>query len=167
MIVVSVSAEHLSQALREIFPDPADVALLLREDGAYIARSHLLEGVLGKKVPDDRSFLQDRAIRHGFYDVVAPVDGVERYYAWRRVPDRPLVVSLGLSKSAAMATVRDSVRSSGLYNLLTTVALLLAALWITRLFLLKSRQTAALAEARERLDFALQGADSVPGTGTA
>ncbi|AMO36036.1 diguanylate cyclase [Thauera humireducens] len=157
VIVVSVSAEHLSQALREIFPDPADVALLLREDGAYIARSHLLEGVLGKKVPDDRSFLQDRAIRHGFYDVVAPVDGVERYYAWRRVPDRPLVVSLGLSKSVAMATVRDSVRSSGLYNLLTTVALLLAAQWITRLFLLKSRQTAALAEARERLDFALQG----------
>jgi diguanylate cyclase (GGDEF)-like protein/PAS domain S-box-containing protein len=159
VIVVSVSAEHLSRALRDIFPDPADVALLLRDDGAYLARSHLLEGVLGKSVPADRRFLHDHLVSHGFYDVVAPVDGVERYYAWRRVQDRPLVVSLGLSKSAAMATVRESVRSSGLYNLVATVALLLAALWITRLYLLKSRQTAALAQAGERLEFALEGGD--------
>ncbi len=150
VIVVSVSAEHLSRALRDIFPDPADVALLLRDDGAYLARSHLLEGVLGKSVPADRGFLHDHLVSHGFYDVVAPVDGVERYYAWRRVQDRPLVVSLGLSKSVAMATVRESVQSSSLYNLVASGALLLAALWITWLYLLKSRQTAALARISHR-----------------
>lgn len=157
VIVLSVSAAHLSRALHDIFPDPADVALLLRDDGAYLARSHLLEGVLGKHVPADRAFLQETSEPYGFYDAVAPADGVERYYAWRRVKDRPLVVSLGLSKQSAMAAVRESARSSFLYNLVTTAALLLAALWITRLFLLKSRQTAALAEARERLEFALEG----------
>lgn len=159
VIVLSVSAAHLSRALHDIFPDPADVALLLRDDGAYIARSHLLEGTLGKQVPADRDFLHEPAKPHGFYEAVAPVDGVERYYAWRRVKDRPLVVSLGLSKQSAMAAVRESERSSILYNLVTTAALLLAALWITRLLLLKSRQTAALTEARERLEFALEGGD--------
>lgn len=159
VIVLSVSAAYLSGALHDIFPDPGDVALLLREDGSYIARSSMLKGALGEQVPAQREFLTSPSTLHGFYDAVASVDGIERYYAWRRVKDRPLVVSLGLGKQSAMAAVQESVRSSVRYNLVTTTALLLAALWITRLFLLKSRQSAALAEARDRLEFALEGGE--------
>lgn len=159
VLVLSVSAAHLSRAMRDIFPDPADVALLLRDDGAYLARSYLLEGVLGTHVPPERAFLQETLSNHGFYEAVAAVDGVERYYAWRRVPDRPLVISLGLDKAGAMAMVQASLRSNRLYNLVTTVALLLAGLWITRLFLLKSRQAAKLELTGERLERALQGGD--------
>lgn len=157
VIVLSVSTEHLSHAFHSIFPDPADVAILLRDDGTYLARSQLLEDVLGKAVPPTRSLILQSPERSGFYDIVAPIDGVERYYAWHRAADYPVVVSLGLDKAKVLATVTDSVQRMRTNNVQVTLLLLLAAAWISRLFLQRSRQMATLAEAGERLELALQG----------
>lgn len=159
VVVVSISSEHLSRAFRRIFPDPSDVALLLRDDGAYLARSHLLEQVLGKSVPADRRFLSEPGEVSGFYDVVAPVDGVARFYAWRRAADYPVVVSLGLSTERALASVNRSIRESRRQNLLASCLLLVSAACITVLFLQRSRQSAHLQLASERLALALRGGD--------
>ncbi len=92
VIVISLSPEYLSRALQDIFPDKADAALLLRDDGAYLARSHMLDTVLGKSVPATRNFLPDPALQFGTYEALAPIDGVRRYYAWHRTSNAALVV---------------------------------------------------------------------------
>ncbi len=157
VIVLSVPARHLSQALQNIFPDHIDVALLLRADGAYLARSQGMEAVMGQSVPRTRQFLADPSTTQGIYEVVAPPDGIERYYAWRRVSHYPVIVSLGIGKERALAAVQKALHHSHLQNILGSSILLLAAAWITYLWLQQSRQAKELATTSERLALALHG----------
>ena len=157
VIVLSVLARHLSQALQNIFPDPIDVALLLRADGAYLARSQGMEAVMGQSVPRSRQFLTDPSTTQGVYEVVAPPDGIERYYAWRRVSHYPVIVSLGIGKQRALASVQKALHHSHLQNILGSSILLLAAAWITYLWIQRSQQAQVLATTSERLTLALHG----------
>ncbi|QAU34791.1 diguanylate cyclase [Janthinobacterium sp. 17J80-10] len=155
--VISISPEYLSRALRDIFHDPANVAILLRDDGAYLARSHQLEEVLGKFVPSTRSFLTRPDLPSGAYDTVAPVDGVLRHYAWHRTANAPLILSLGLGTEVALAPVVASLRDSKLHNALGSAMLLLAAALITLLYIKNRRQTEDLRNSSEQLSLVLRG----------
>ncbi len=157
VIVISLSPEYLSRSLQDIVPDKDDVALLLRDDGAYLARSHMLETVLGKSVPAARNFIPDPTLQLGTYEVVAPIDGIRRYYAWHRTANAALVVVLGLSKDKALAGVNTSIYNSNVQNMLSTILLLVAAAWITQLYLKIHGQTLALLKSNERLGLALSG----------
>ena len=159
VIVLSVSAQHLSQALHEIFPDSADVATWLRNDGIYLARSQRLDQVLGKSVPASRDFLLKPTLTAGEYEQSAPVDGVARFYAWHRASDYPVLVSVGLGKANALAPVQGALRESALRSAVGTVLLLLASVFITRLWILRSKQADSLAKTSERLEMALRGGD--------
>ena len=159
IVVVSISARHLSRALQEVFPDPVDIALLLRADGAYIARSQGMERVLGRSVPSTRQFLTDPSAMHGIYEAAANPDGIERYYAWHRAVSYPVVVSLGIGKERALASVQQALHYSYLQNIVGTTLLLLGAAWITRLWLQRSQQAQMLAITSERLGLALRGAN--------
>ncbi|AWI79272.1 hypothetical protein CEW87_07780 [Parazoarcus communis] len=159
VVVISISPEYLAQSFRQIFPDPSDVVMLLREDGAYLTRSQMLEEVLGKRVPDARPFIDGLGAPHGSYDAVAAVDGVERFYAWQRVAAYPVVVSLGLHKGVAMGGIAEAVDAAVLHNLFGSALLVLAAAWITWLFAQKRRDFAHLNESRERFELALRGGD--------
>ena len=157
VVVISISPEYLAKSFRQIFPDPSDVVMLLSNDGAYLTRSQLLSEVLGKSVPGVRPFVGNTDASDGSYDAVAAVDGVERFYAWQRVADYPLVLSLGLHKDEVMGGVQAAVNSTVLHNLFGSALLVLAAAWITWLFMQKRRDFARLSESRERFDLALQG----------
>jgi len=157
VIVISISPEYMSHSLRDMYPDADNVALLLRDDGAYLARSQDLGKVLGKSVPANRAFLTNPALQSGAYRVVAPIDGVRRYYAWYRTPNAPLILSLGLSEEKALAPAHASLRASKFQNALGTSVLLLALLWITLLYLKNRRQTEALLSTSEQLAMALRG----------
>lgn len=157
VIVLSVPVRQLSQGLHNIFPDPANVALLLHADGAYLARSQGLEVVLGQSVPPDRQFLTDRSATQGLYEATAHPDQIERYYAWHRASNYPIVVSVGMGKQRALAPVQDALYHSHLQNVVGSALLLLAAAWITRLWLQRSRQAQTLAITSERLELALRG----------
>ncbi|WP_205754875.1 PAS domain-containing protein [Azoarcus sp. DD4] len=159
VVVVSISPEYLSRSFHEIFPDDSDVVLLLRDDGSYLARSHRLDEVLGRSVPPERSFLADRAQPSGAYDIVSPVDGVARCYAWHRASAYPVLISLGLDKAHALAPVEAVIHDGRQRNLIGSVLLVIAALWITWLFVQKQRHAARLAESSERLELALSGGD--------
>ena len=156
VLVLSVSTEHLSAALHEVFPESRDVAVLARNDGAYLARSYRMGDVLGKSVPEDVDFLKAPARIHGTYELVAPVDGIERIHAWHRVPGYPALVSLGLDKDKALGPVRSTIEGSFQRNAIASLLLLLALVVLTRSRLQAARQAAALAETHEKLDLALR-----------
>ena len=162
VIVLSVPSEYLSRALSDVFSDAADVqdvAILLLDDGAYLARSHGLEKVLGKNVPPSWEFLRLPNEQNGAYEATPPVDHIERYYAWYRAADYPVLINVGLGKAKALAEMRSLGQKNRLHNLLGTVLLLLGAAWITWLWLKQRAQSVALAASGERFELALRGGD--------
>ncbi|MFZ3218455.1 MAG: PAS domain-containing protein, partial [Rhodoferax sp.] len=151
VVVVSVSPAYLSGFFQDILDQPRDVILLLRDDGAYLARSRDEAAVLGTSDLPQREFLLDPAKTHGAYETVAAVDGVERYYAWSRVGPFPAVVSVGLDKAAALDPLVPAVRSSLLRNGFSSALILVGALVIAWLTWQKHRTQALLEAGEERL----------------
>src|SRR5256885_3699043 len=52
VLVLSLSPEYISRYFQSIFDGANDVILLLRTDGAYLARSQGQEQVMGRSVSD-------------------------------------------------------------------------------------------------------------------
>lgn len=152
VIVMSVSVAHLTKALQELYPGTSDVAALVRHDGRFLAHSSRTEEAMGNSVPPDRPYLIDRESQRGNFDATAPIDGVERYYAWHRVPGFPVVAALGLSKDVALAPVRDTIRDGRMRSGLGSLLLLAAAMLISQLWRRHARQGEELKRAGERLE---------------
>ncbi|MDY0205697.1 MAG: diguanylate cyclase [Pseudomonas sp.] len=151
IITASVPVEHLAEAFKQVFPAKEDVVLLTLNDGQYLARTHALKASLTTKVPADRDFIQNPEQISGNYSVVAPIDGVERIYAWHRIHGFPVVLSLGLGKDQVLGPVSRSIQESRQQNFIGTILLLLAALWITRLVFNQAKQNRSILQAKERL----------------
>ena len=151
VVVVSVSPAYLSGFFQDILDQPRDVILLLRDDGAYLARSRDEAAVLGTSDLPQREFLRDPAKTRGAYETVATVDGVERYYAWNRVGPFPVLVSVGLDKAAALEPLAPAVRASLLRNGLSSALILAGAIAIAWLTWQKHRTQALLEAGEERL----------------
>jgi len=151
VVVLSLSPAYISSFFHELFEQPGDVVMLLRDDGSYLARSRQEAEVMGKAVPQEREFLIDPRKRVGAYDATAAIDGFARYYAWSRAADYPVVVSLGLEKAAVFTQLERTIRSSLLRNALGGIVILFGALVIAGLFLQKKRSQALLAEGEQRL----------------
>lgn len=158
VLLLSVSAAHLSQALKQVYSDPQDAALIVRSDGKYLARSHQINKVLGTAVPPDRPFIRHPEQEHGLYHVKAPVDGVERYYAWHRLSEYPLIVSVGISRAKALAPVTLAQQETFRRNVIGSIVVVVMMLFVSRLLLKASRQERALRIAHERLTVTLHSA---------
>ena len=166
VLILSVSAKYLSRALSQVYTDPQDAALIVRSDGSYIARSHLIDQVLGKAVPQDRDFLQRPQQTHGQYLITAPIDGVERYYAWHRLKHYPLIVSVGISKAKALAPVTLAQQDTWRRNAIGSVVLVLMMLIVSHLRWKAAQQATQLRVAHERMHLTLHSATTVCGHGT-
>ena len=152
VIVMSVSVDHLTRALKELYPGPTNVAALVLNDGRFLAHSSQTERAMGHSVPPDRPYLLDRTALQGNFDATAPLDGVERFYAWHRVPRFPVVAALGLSKAEALAPVLGAIRESRLRSGLSSLLLLAAAALISQLWRRHAHQGEELERAGERLE---------------
>ena len=151
VVIAAVHADHFSKQFTTIFPDPDDVVLLLANDGTYLTRSRNLEQHLGKKVPQEREFITDPAQNSGTYNVQAPIDGIQRYYAWHRLEDYNLVLSLGLGKDKILAPTVTEIKKSRGQSQIASLLLMIAALWITRLAYFRAQQSNKLLRTQERL----------------
>lgn len=158
VMVISVSANYLSHALGQVYTDPQDAALIVRSDGQYIARSHHINKVLSTSVPPDREFLTHPERTHGLYDITAPVDHIARYYAWHRLQDYPLIVSVGISKAKALAPVALAQRDIFRRNVIGSVLVVMMMLVVSHLRLKAVKQAKELHIAHERLHVTLHSA---------
>lgn len=135
VLVLSLSPEYISGYFQAIFDGPQDVVLLLREDGAYLARTKRQEEVMGKSVSPDRVALFVPELTRGSYESRSGVDGVSRLYAWSRVDGYPLIVSAGLDRQAIFAPLEAAQRQGLVRNAAGTVVLMVGALltlWLAR-----------------------------------
>lgn len=157
VVVVSMSPEYIASGFRELFGAGSDVALLVRADGSYLARSHLLDEALDKSVPQDRGFLTSPQAVRGEYQAASPMDGVYRYYAWNRLKPYPLVVVVGLDRDRALAATRSVIQDSLWRNAIGSAMVVLALLGMALLFARMQQDRALLKENRQRYQLALEG----------
>ncbi|NLC36925.1 MAG: diguanylate cyclase, partial [Alcaligenaceae bacterium] len=151
VLVLAVSAEHLTTALKAIFPDPTDAASLLKNDGTYLARSYYLTDILGQKLPSSWPFIAHPEQTHGSFDIMAAIDEYERFYSWRRVENYPLVVMVGMGAEKARALIDESIRASHWQSGAGTVLLLLAGLSMSALWAQRSARAVVLQKVAEAL----------------
>jgi len=157
VVVLSVPPSYLSAKLREALTGGNDVALLAHQDGAYLARSRQEEQSMTRSVPASREFMTRPERRHGEYQITSGIDGIERFYAWQRLSDYPMLVSVGLERAGALAGVQRNIRDSLLRNGLSTALLLASAAWIAWLFTRVQREQHALQLQHQRYELALEG----------
>ena len=157
VVVLSIAPDYIAGGFSELFGASSDVALLVRSDGSYLARSHRLGEVLGKVVPPNHAFLSDPQTAQGEYGVTDAVDGVERHHAWTRLANYPLVVSVGLDRAHALEATRSSIQDSRWRNGLGSALIVLALCWIAWLFFRVQQDRALLHENRQRYMLALDG----------
>jgi|GEM_PF-7108424 len=152
LIIASVSAEHLAEAFNKVYPLHDDVVLLASNSGHLLTRSRGIADITGNKVPSEHLFLAQPEQNSGNYIATSAIDQVERIYAWHRVPDFPLVLSLGLGKQQVLSSALLDNQKSALWSLLASALFILSGLWITRLIILRAQQNKSLLQAHLRIN---------------
>lgn len=154
-VVVSVAPDYISNYFRKVFQDEQDVALLLHDDGSYLARSRMQEQALNQRVPADRPFLQNPSLLQGSYSTQTSFDRIERLYAWHRLPNHPLILIAGLSyKNIHM--LEQQLREQIVRNLAGTLAILFSSIWAAFLFMRLHENNLALVVNKNRVKLALE-----------
>lgn len=159
VVYLAISPDYLAGAFREVLPDPRDSALLVRNDGVYLARSQRFADIVGQRAPPTHDFMRSPERRSGATRATSVVDGVSRVYAFRRLNDYPLTVAVGLDGDSVLAATHASIRASRIENGTASLLLLLSALLLGSLFVQRERAANALAESREQLELALAGGE--------
>lgn len=157
VLVLSISPDYISNYFREVFSGGSDVAFVVRNDGSYLARSVMQDKAMTQWVSPEREFVRMPQKNQGEYHVKAKVDGVERYYAWNRLKNYPLVVSVGLDSERALENLHEAISDSRWRNALGTLVILAAVLWIVSLFERVRRKQILLQEHMRRFEMALEG----------
>ena len=139
VLVLSVSPDYIGRYFRTLFDRTDDVVLLVREDGAYLARSQAQDAVLGQSVPPERLQLFMPGLKQGTYEAVAAVDGTDRLYAWRRVEGYPASVSTGLERDTAFASAEETIARSVERNAVGSACIVLGSLVMVWLALQRQR----------------------------
>jgi len=145
MIFVSVGPDYFSRYYRDIVGDDALNITLARADGSILARFPEPPGPT--TLPPASGFMQQLAQgrEQGRFESISAVDGTDRLFAFKKLPNFPVYVSVGMQRSAIEAAWLRAMAAHLIYGVPATLALIattLVALRRTR------REHAALARAR-------------------
>ncbi|HJV06625.1 MAG TPA: diguanylate cyclase [Chromobacteriaceae bacterium] len=130
VVIAAVTPQYLADQFRQVAAGPHDVILLLRSDGAYLARSARMEDFIGKRVPSSRPFLTNPQLNSGSYRATVDIDHIPRTYGWQRVNGLPLVLSVGLDLQDALHAERLAINHAVWRSLITSAVILAASLLI-------------------------------------
>lgn len=95
VIVATVSPDYFVRFYEDIDLGPQAVVALVRQDGALIARSRRGSKNHGMGIVLKDNPFGEHSTLTGSYRRAGQIDGVERQYAWHRIPEYGLVVTVG------------------------------------------------------------------------
>ena len=131
---------------------------LFKRDGTTLIREPFQADVYEQKPGDREAF---RSLiqwnRNGTTTIALPPDGIERIVSYRTVPNRPLVVAVGLSRDEVLAQWREDVRTRAVLALVITIAVVLLVLLLLRSLGRRDASEAALRVSEQRFDLAVRG----------
>ena len=146
LIVVAVPPPALELVLQDIRLGEHGLVMLARADGTILARSDGLPRAMQVSLAGWPG-VGDDGPPSGDFRAPGRVDGIERFYAYRRLQNYPLTIFLGQGVETVLATYyrdRDLLVGGGA---LATVLILLVAL----LLVARARERARFVEERERV----------------
>lgn len=127
---VAASPEYFQRFYAEAAAPYAHLALLLRADGAILARSPPLSSGPQSLPPAGLLMRQIEARpANGTFDSRLALDGVERYYEYRKVGAYPVYVVFGVGRDALLAPWWENVRVYGVFAAFAALTLLLVS-WL-------------------------------------
>ncbi|MEJ0069524.1 MAG: histidine kinase dimerization/phospho-acceptor domain-containing protein [Pseudomonadota bacterium] len=127
-MAVSIAESYFTAIYDALREEPGDGINVVRSDGLLLIRSPAPPGGQTRYPPGQfRPLLI--ADDQGLYHKLSSLDGIERIYAFRRVPNLPLVVAFGVDKSGVMAEWATAVLTyAGIA--VPAALLLLVATWV-------------------------------------
>lgn len=146
-----VSADYLASLLQEIFRNSSDVAVLLKSDGTYLARSSMNHETIGRKPAQRTDFLDHPDQMTGAFEDAPQIDRIHRFYNWHRSEEFPLIVSVGMDTVQATRPVEQAIQESIWQNLMSTILLVFLGATVLSLWVQRSRKSDEVSEIRERL----------------
>ena len=135
VIFLALEANHITEFFNTMKIGPKSSATLVGTDKYLRSRSTYGPKGYNQDISGSRLWKELENSPTGLYRQLSVVDNITRYYAYRKVPDYPLIVAIGLS-------VEDLQRSVAVANLnhysIAVLATLLIA--VTALFFARQRQ---------------------------
>jgi diguanylate cyclase (GGDEF)-like protein/PAS domain S-box-containing protein len=150
VVFIAFSPQQLSSQLARVALASADVAVLLRADGTFLAHNRAWESVMGKSVAADRPFLRPGSANAGIFRAPGTMDTVPRIFAWHRLADGRLIVVVGLAEHTLLAPLLGDEVKQHWINAAVIVVLLLLGGGIALLLMRMARQQQQLARNEER-----------------
>lgn len=152
VVVVSLDPFYFTSLYSDVNLGANGVISLVGSDGVVRARQSGSSVDVGQSVADSKLFKQAARSPQGTYEAVSAVDGIERVYAYRKLPDFPLLVLIGVDKKEALAEFRDRASMYKGFGLLVAMAVLLFSLALTQLLRRQERIVMDLEESRKRAE---------------
>lgn len=151
VVSVYIAADYLATLLQQVFSSGNDVAILLMEDGTYLARSQSNALAVGRQIPRTSPFFAQTDTTRGSFEGTSAFDGVRRLYHWHHSSAYPLVVSVGMATDSASRPVEQAISDSLLQNIVATLLLLGMVFFILTLWTQRSRKSSEVLAMREQL----------------
>ena len=140
-----IRLRHLAAAFEEIQLGPRGSLTLFRDDGIILARSPTDDRQLGRDLSDAPAFRLTQRAPSGNFTAIAALDGVERFYTYRRFDGAPITVNVAMAvEDIYEAWWRKATIIGAVTLLLTTAMVVMVALLQREL----GRRRAMEAEAR-------------------
>ncbi len=125
VVAITVNRSYFEQFYRDVETTYDHSVLLLRSDGEILAASPALTRTALK--PDATLLRKIAEAPVGAYASRSNVDGVDRFFAYRKIGAYPLYVRFGISREAALAPWFAALRVYGVVAALAALALIAAA----------------------------------------
>ena len=152
VVDIAVDADHFTALFQKSDLGPNDVMSLVRTDGVVLARRHGAESSFGQDVSKSSLMAELERSPVGSYSTIGLIDPTKRFFSYRKLPDYPVIVTVGTSETDALAPVRDRNRRSTFQAIMETVFIGAFCVLIMAMLLRQKRANARLHEHLAQID---------------
>lgn len=153
VVVISVDPFYFTSLYSDVNLGSKGVIALIGTDGIVRARQSMNNADVGQSVGESVLFkLVGKGNAQGTYTAVSPIDHIERIYAFRRLPDYPLLLLVGVDKEEALAEFRGRVRGYKIFGGMVALVVLAFSFLLLRLLAQQQRIVVDLEESRLRAE---------------
>ncbi|WP_170959043.1 ATP-binding protein [Magnetospirillum sp. 15-1] len=153
VVAATINLEQMASILRAAASNIRDSALLVTPDGTILARTPDHERYVGKSLAGFPAFERTRIEANGSGDIVSPLDGHRRLYAFHKASGHPVIAVTSREQEALLADWRR-------HSLLLAAAATLVGLVIGTLALLLIQQLVRIRHTLEELAQSRLAADA-------
>ncbi|TAK48735.1 MAG: extracellular solute-binding protein [Xanthobacteraceae bacterium] len=156
ILVVSVDPHYFSKFFESIDLGHDGVIVLAGLDGIVRARRSADNQAIGQDLSGAPLLKHVQSAESGSYIAVSKVDDIERLYAFSRVPDYPLAVSVGTSTAEIYAAARRDRLGGVIVGVVVTISVIGLGLLLIREVDRRRRQADnSIREQKDHLDAAV------------